>query len=269
VAGLPRALDRVISACLALKPEDRWQSAVDLLRELRWCDADLREPAEAGAPARPAGAWRVHAAWAAALLAVVAVLWFSPRAGPGGPPPPNARPVVVLMDSPLPGRVYDPRTRAEGGTNADDLTDALRNLPITVHKENTSAAWHREEQVLEQNPDLIVAHLSCLFDARVAADQKDVYEHLFEVAENRLLLFFAYVASSNPRTRFILYSRGRFQEKGGEQLWTGTQEARLPALRGRLSAFTVPGGQDKATFREPSTADLMRARVRQVLALRE
>jgi tRNA A-37 threonylcarbamoyl transferase component Bud32 len=242
VPGLPRAVDRAISACLALKPEDRWQNAADLLRELRWCEADLAEPEVAGGRAR-AGTWRLHALWAAALVtAVVAVLWNSSRAGPGGLPPPNARPVVVLMDSPLPGRVYDPRTEKEGGTNADDLTDVLRNLPVTIHKENTSAVWHREEQVLEQNPDLIVAHLSCLFDARVAGDQKAVYEHLFDLAENRVLLFLAYVASSNPRTRFLLYSRSRFEEKGGEQTWIASQEARLPVLRGRLSAFTVPGG---------------------------
>jgi hypothetical protein len=270
VPGLPRPLDRIISACLALKPEDRWQDAGDLLRELRWCEADLSEPAGAGAPARLRGTWRVHAAWAAALLvAVAAVLWYASRAAPRGQLPPNARQVIVLMDSPLPGRVYDPRTEKEGQTNADDLTDVLRNLPVSIHKENTSAVWHREEQVLSQNPDLIVAHLSCLLDARVAADQPVIGQHLFELAENRLLLFLAYVAASNPRTRFILYSRSRFQQRGGEQSWVAIQEARLPVLRERLSAFTVPGGVGKASFREPSTADLLRARVKQVLNLRE
>jgi serine/threonine protein kinase len=32
----PRALDRVIRTCLAKDPDDRWQSASDLMRELRW-----------------------------------------------------------------------------------------------------------------------------------------------------------------------------------------------------------------------------------------
>ena len=31
-----RALDRVVATCLAKKPDDRWQSARDLLRELQW-----------------------------------------------------------------------------------------------------------------------------------------------------------------------------------------------------------------------------------------
>jgi hypothetical protein len=267
--GQPRGLDRIISACLELNPDDRWQSARDLLRELRWCESDLGEPADAGRTAR-AVPWRVHAAWAVALVAVAAVaLWYASRAAPGGLPPPNARPVVVLMDSPLPGRVYDPRTEAEGQTNADDLTDVLRNLPIAIHKENTSAVWHREAQVLSQNPDLIVAHLSCLFDARVAAGQPAIGEHIFELAENRLLLFLAYVASSNPRTRFIVYSRGRFQLSGGEQPWVAIQESRLPVLRGRLGAFMVPGSVGKQSFRDPATADLMRRRVTPLLGLRE
>ena len=37
-------LDRVLKVCLAKVPEDRWQSARDLLRELRWtAEADARQ----------------------------------------------------------------------------------------------------------------------------------------------------------------------------------------------------------------------------------
>jgi serine/threonine protein kinase len=267
--SLPRMLDRIISACVALKPDDRYQDARDLRRELRWCEKDLSEPASPGTPSRGSTGWLVHGSWAAALLvAVAAVFWLSARAARDEGPPPNPSPVIVLMDSPLPGRVYDPRTEKEGGTNADDVTDALRDLPVAIRKENTSAAWHREEQVVGENPDLIVSHLSCLLDARVGGDQAAIAEHLFEVAENRLLLFLAYVAARNPRTRFIIYSRSRFQTKGGEREWVQIQEARLPILRNRLHAFIVPGGSD-ASFRQPATGQLLRARVTQVLGLLE
>jgi tRNA A-37 threonylcarbamoyl transferase component Bud32 len=264
--AVPRILDRIISACLARNPDDRWQSATDLLRELRWGNQDLGETSGASGTARGFARWRVHVSWAAALLAVVAGLWLFPRAGPGGQLPPNPQPVIVLMDSPLPGRVYDPRTAAEGGTNADDVTDALRGLPVSILKENTSAVWRREEQVIGENPDLIVSHLSCLLDARVGADQPTVSEHLSELSYNRLLVFFAYVAARNPRTRFIIYSRSVFQRHGGEQQWVAIQEARLPVLRNRLHAFIVPGGQEHASFRQPETAQLLRARVTQVLS---
>jgi Tol biopolymer transport system component len=43
----PRALDRVVGTCLAKDPDDRWQSAADLGRELRWI-AGGEEPAAAG-----------------------------------------------------------------------------------------------------------------------------------------------------------------------------------------------------------------------------
>jgi hypothetical protein len=91
---------------------------------------------------------------------------------------------------------------------------------------------------------------------------------LFEVAENRLLVFLAYVAARNPRTRFIVYSRSVFQTHGGEDQWVATQVARLPVLRDRLHAFIVPGGREAASFREPKTRGLLRARVARVLDLK-
>jgi hypothetical protein len=268
-ASLPRSLDRVISACLARNPDERCQDAGDLLRELRWVNEDLIDPTPTAAATAPASRrWRAHVAWASALVAAVCLaLWLSPRGGPEPVPALNAVPVIVLMDSPLPGRVYDPRTLAEGGTNADDVTDALRDLRVAIRKENTSAAWHREEQVVGMNPDLIVAHLSCLLDARPGEAQPELAEHLFDLAANRFIVFLAYVAARNPRTRFIVYSRGVFQTQGGEQQWVAAQVARLPVLKGRLNAFIVPGGRERASFREPRTAQLLRSRVAEVLGL--
>ncbi len=267
--NLPRGLERIISACLARDPDDRCQNAGDLLRELRWAHEDLTGP---GGPTKAPTAlktWLVHGLWASALIAAVVIaLLVSVRAGrPPGLPAPNPVPVIVLMDSPLPGRVYDPRTLAEGGTNADDVTDALRDLGLAIRKENTSAAWHREEQVVGENPDLIISHLSCLLDARVGEGQPAVSEHLFDVAENRLLVFLAYVAARNPRTRFLVYSRSVFQTHGGEEQWVATQVARLPVLRDRLNAFIVPGGRETASFREANTRQLLHGRVVQVLGL--
>ena len=86
------------------------------------------------------------------LIAATVVVRIGARRGFRSPAE-SSVPVIVLMDSPLPGRVYDPRTAAAGGTNADDVTDVLRDLTVAIRKENTSAAWHREEQVVAENPD--------------------------------------------------------------------------------------------------------------------
>jgi serine/threonine protein kinase len=264
-SGVPAPLDRVITTCLVREPDERWQSAADLVRVLRWISLDLESRPPGAVPGFRWGGWRMHAAWAA-LAAILLLIPWPHRSSTD--PPRNPRPVIVLMDSPLPGRVYDPRTLAEGGTNADDVTDALRELPVVIQKENTSALWHREEQVLRMNPDLVVTHLSCLFDFRPAGSSQEAEEHLFQLAASRLVLFFGYLAKANPNTRFIVYSRGRFEDPTVAGQWVEQAEARFPALRGRLRTFDVPGGQATATFRDPQTARLVRDLVRETLGLR-
>jgi hypothetical protein len=240
------------------------------MHELRWVAMDFESGATSVIAQPPQSRWRLHAAWSAAVVVLAMSFWlFHRKVTRDDSPPPNATPVIVLMDSPLSDRVYDPRTAAEGGTNADDVTDALSGLTAVIHKENTSAMWHREEQLVEQNPDLIVSHLSCFLDERVAAGQENVYEHLFHLAENRLIEFFGYIATSNHRTRFLVYSRGAFVDSVAARQWVKDAEARFPAMRGRLQTFSVPGGPEhKATFRDRNTARLILERVQQVLAMR-
>ena len=266
-ASTPPRLRELLRRCGRKDPKTRLQAIGDARIQIEELISGATEETATAVKAPTAyRSWRVHVAWASVLLAaVVTAIWLSARTVSENLPAPNAAPVIVLMDSPLPGRVYDPRTLAEGGTNADDVTDVLRDLRVAIRKENTSAAWHREEQVVGENPDLIVAHLSCLLDARVGEGQTAVSEHLVDLAENRFIVFLAYVAARNPRTRFIVYSRSVFQTHGGEEQWVATQVARLPVLKDRLNAFTVPGGREKATFRDPQIAQLLRARVAQVL----
>ena len=140
---------------------------------------------------------------------------------------------------------------------------------MAIRKENTSAVWHREEQVRLANPDLVISHISCFVDERVAGAQPVITEHLADQAEFRLMLFFAYLAAENPRTHFIVYSRLTFQRKGGADVWLANTEANLPILRGRLHPLIVPGGRENASFRQPATQELIRTRVTEVLAKRD
>ena len=148
------------------------------------------------------------------------------------------------MDSPLEGRVYDPRTLAAGGPTPMTLPTPCAACRIIIHKENTSPMWHREEQVRQQNPDLIVSHLSCLFDQRVSAEAA-VRRHLFDMAQHRLVGFFGYVASVNPHTNSwsTRVAGSGPTKKPGPATWS----ARFPQLSGRLFTLTVPGGEN-ATF---------------------
>ena len=270
---VPAVVSTIVRRCLEKEPRHRYQTAAEVGAALEAAQTAIEAP-DAVAPeaGRRRAGLRVHAAWAAALVASAAALfWTRGRtSSPGVALPPNRVPVVVLMDSTLPGRIYDPRTAAAGSTNSDDITDALRDLPILLAKENTSALWHREQQVLQENPDLIVTHLSCLLDERPAGDRPEVAEHLFDLATARLAQFFAYVASVNPRTQFLVYSRGAFEDPRYRN-WQDDVVARFPALRGRLRLFSVPrqgsgfgpeSSQAPASFRDPETGRLIREQVK-------
>ncbi len=79
----PRALDRTIQVCLAKDPDQRWQSASDLGKELRWIaeSSSAGEMPVGGAARRMLGA---RTAWLAAALltaVVVAALLLALRAG--------------------------------------------------------------------------------------------------------------------------------------------------------------------------------------------
>ena len=270
-ALVPASLERVVRACLAKEPAERWQHARDVALALRALAEGRPHPsspvaARSRTPDRAQAfqpLWRVHATWAAVAAILSLTIWFL-GASPKPPAPPvNPQPVVVLMDSPLEGRVYDPRTLAAGGTNADDISDALRGLPIVTVKENTSPMWHREEEVLAQNPDLIISHLSCLFDQRVTSEAA-VRQHLFDMAQTRLVGFFGHVGAVNTRTKFLVYSRGRFGAPAGT--WSNDVLVRFPHLRGRLFTLTAQGGET-ASFRDPATMQQLRAQVVEALGL--
>jgi len=67
--GIPPGLDRIVAACLAKDPDERWQSAADVARELRWAAEAGRDATERSAAARPRR--RELAAWAFAALAIL------------------------------------------------------------------------------------------------------------------------------------------------------------------------------------------------------
>ncbi len=70
VPGIPPAVDHVVATCLAKDPDDRWQHAGDLARELRWLVASPPKPVD---PAAAAGASRTSRLWAG-IAAVLLLL---------------------------------------------------------------------------------------------------------------------------------------------------------------------------------------------------
>ena len=129
---IPRAFDRIISTCLAKDPDDRWQHAADLLRELQWAAEDARDGPTTGA--HRSRSRTVHVYWAAALLLVcvpLGLLWWAAR---DPAPPRNPQPVIVLLDSPLTGRVYRSPNR-RGGRHECGRCDGCATRPACGDQE--------------------------------------------------------------------------------------------------------------------------------------
>jgi Tol biopolymer transport system component/tRNA A-37 threonylcarbamoyl transferase component Bud32 len=96
----PAALERVVATCLARDPDDRWQSAGDLKRELQWIATSV--PADAVAPgatgvataAGRAAIRRIHVTWGSLLiLSILATAGLGDRLRP---PPARAGGATLL-----------------------------------------------------------------------------------------------------------------------------------------------------------------------------
>jgi serine/threonine protein kinase len=93
----PAALSRAVDRCLAKDPEARWQSARDLMLELKWI-ADGGSIDGSGT-ARPRSRWPERIAWVVSLLLLAtAVAWFALRPGRAPAGGPATRLSVALPD---------------------------------------------------------------------------------------------------------------------------------------------------------------------------
>jgi serine/threonine protein kinase len=262
---IPSGSDRlwdVLRTCLEKNPDDRWQSARDLARELRWCAAS--PPASSSMSASPAFSRRSLLAGAGAAVASIAGVSLWLRRGSSGAAVAAGPPVVVLMDSTHPERVYDEQTRKAGGTNADDLTDLLRDLPVVLLKENTNITWRREYEVLRENPSLIVAHRSCFYDATIIGEASRETPFI-NLSWDKFETFAGLIGQASPRTKILAYSRGSWADEAARLQWIRTMEQRFPPLRGRIDAMRVP--LDRATFRNQVTGDEIRRHIVALLQL--
>jgi len=123
----PPALDRIVMRCLAKDPEDRYQTARDVLLELRWV-SEAGSRAGIPAPVAARRKSRERLAWGIAGIGTIATLLFAANAILNRPPAPT--PVEFL--APVPGGVVfidTPKISPDGRTiafSAADTTGAQR-----------------------------------------------------------------------------------------------------------------------------------------------
>lgn len=157
-----------------------------------------------------------------AIIALLAFFYFGRQALA----PPPEPPLVMIMDSAHPARIYDEQVKSEGATNADILSDILADLPVKTQKELISPSWHRYEAVLQFEPDLILIHYSGFKQEDASGDRP------------QLRLLVEYFLKTD--TEFLVYSRAsREWLQGNMDIILKDIYADNPNMKGRVKIFPL------------------------------
>ena len=177
-------------------------------------------------------------------------------------------PLVMIMDSPAPERVYDEETVRNNGTNADVISDILLDLPIRRQKEAIGPGWHRDEEVRQFNPDLIIIHFSAF--CRGSACLPTL---------GRFRQFVEYFADTD--TQFLIYSRGPDswtphcgKNHGCEKLLRALVDSvfapdyrEYPTLQRRIQVFAIRD-YGPPNWLDPTVASAFKLRARRILEVK-
>jgi serine/threonine protein kinase len=240
--GVPAAVDTAVAQALAKVPADRFASAAKFADALS-ATAGPISAGRGGTPSRRALIGLLAGA------AVAAALW-------GWQPwRPASRPLVIMMDSPHPSRVYDEETIRKSGTNADMISDILADLPIVRQKETGGPGWHRYDELVAFQPDLIVMHYST-FRGPDTDDPRPP-----------LKVFLRYFA--DEPTRFLIYTRmPEAQIRQVVDSLMADVEAQHPGMLARITVFGTSDHGGAPHWRDPVTAGELKLAVKRILELR-
>jgi eukaryotic-like serine/threonine-protein kinase len=136
----PPQLDHVVSRCLAKDPDERWQSASDVVRELRWIAQTGSSPVDA---ARRATTRRSHLMWIAPAALSVLLLALATQYRSSGSP--TAGLVVRFAVPPPEGATWDP-------LSSMSLSPDGRYLAFTATSSAARQLWIRSLDSLDAKP---------------------------------------------------------------------------------------------------------------------
>ena len=235
---VPEAMDTAIRRGLAKAPSSRFSTAGEFAAAL----------AKVNAPKRVVATPAIVAASLAVILVAVLAWGFTRAAVFDG-----GRPLLLLMDSPHPARVYDASTLAANGTNADAISDILAGLPVRTVKETIGPSWHREDEIRQFAPDLILVHYSGFCQ---------------ETCHDRTRLAQLIETFARSRTRFLIYSRSREDSlrRGVDSLLRRVDSLHPGTLR-RVTTFGLTS-HGPPHWRDAITATALKLRVKALLDLR-
>jgi hypothetical protein len=239
---VPAPLDHAVTRALAKLPAERFATAAAFAAAL----SETRAPPVMRY--RGSGRRRAAAAGAVVLLALLVALWGWHQWRSGD------RPLVIMMDSPHPDRVYDEETVRASGTNADVISDILADLPIVRQKELGGPGWHRYDEILAFHPDLVIMHYST-FRGSDSGDARPGLKTFLTYFADRPTLFLIYTRSHEAEVRRVV-----------DSLMTDV-EAQHPGLLARIRFFGTPDHGGGPHWRDPVTAGELKLAVKRILKL--
>ncbi|MEP3889637.1 MAG: winged helix-turn-helix domain-containing protein [Hellea sp.] len=187
------------------------------------------------------------AALSLACLALLAFVLFDKSQVLAEPP------LIMIMDSAHPARIYDEQVKAEGGTNADTLSGILADLPLRAQKELISPTWHRYEAITHFDPDLIVIHYSGFKQEDSSGDRP------------QLRLLVEYFLKSD--TQFLVYSRADHDWlEGNMNIVLKDLYAQHPTLKTRIDIFPLLE-YGEPNWKDPGTAQGIKLKIKDMLDL--
>ena len=145
----PPSLERVVKQCLEKDPEERWQSARDVMHELKWIAVSAPASAGSAAPAEPVSRRRERFAWIAAGVMAVAALAIGAFAllAPGGRPEQSESALMRFsVTAPAGGTVLP------DATSAAISPDGQRLVLTLVDRAGVPRLWIRPLDALTAQP---------------------------------------------------------------------------------------------------------------------
>ena len=147
----PLALDRIVSTCLAKDPDDRYQSAGDLLRDLKWVVSGSSDGAAATDVTPPARSSRV--AWMVAALSTIAMIATMAIAlRRAGDVPPAAGPLQFTIVPPENTSFGGPKDGGTGAATQVAVSPDGRHIVFVAGTEPAYQIWLRPVAAVTARP---------------------------------------------------------------------------------------------------------------------
>jgi len=166
------------------------------------------------------------------------------------------KPTVLLMDSHLKDVVYCDRSKEIGASNADDIINLIKDLPINVGTVSTNLEWMDYQRVIDMKPNLIVVHASAFYRETKAIK-----------GNTRLLDFLDSLKGTGIKV--IVYTRGvgKHSEPDAQKRFDNiVRKLDDPELAKNAKLYQLDKVQDPC-FRNPDVGSRFVKEIKEILAL--